>query len=80
MCLNLNDYQFKTSRYSYGSAYLNSMVTTNQKNTVGNFLVAQWLGLGAFTDEAQVQSLFGELRSHKPRGTAPPNKKIKSIQ
>ena len=33
MCLNLNDYQFKASRYSYGSIYLNSMVTTDQKHT-----------------------------------------------
>ena len=32
MCLNLNDYQFKTSRYSYESIYLNSMVTTDQKH------------------------------------------------
>ena len=31
MCLNLNDYQFKTSRYSYKSTYINSMITTNQK-------------------------------------------------
>ena len=31
MCLNLNDYKFKTSRYSYRSTYTNSMVTTNQK-------------------------------------------------
>ena len=31
MCLNLYDYQFKASRYSYRSTYLNSMVTTNQK-------------------------------------------------
>ena len=26
------DYQFKSSRYSYGSIYLNSRVTTNQKH------------------------------------------------
>ena len=32
-CLNMNDYQFKASRYSYGSTYLNSTVTTNQKYT-----------------------------------------------
>ena len=32
----------------------------------GNFLTVQWLGLGAFTAVAQVQSLVGELRSHKP--------------
>ena len=34
MCLNLNDYLFKASRYSYGSTYLNCMVTTNQKYTI----------------------------------------------
>ena len=26
MCLNLNDYQLKARRYSYGSTYQNSMV------------------------------------------------------
>ena len=31
MCLNLNDYQFKTGRYSCRSTYMNPMVTTNQK-------------------------------------------------
>ena len=34
MCLNLNDYQFKASRYSYGSTSTNSMATTNQKHTI----------------------------------------------
>ena len=29
MCLNLNDYQFKTSRYT--STYMNPMVITNKK-------------------------------------------------
>ena len=33
MCLNLNDYQFKTSRYSYRSTYMNPMVTIIQKPT-----------------------------------------------
>ena len=33
MCLNLYDYQFKASRYSNVSIYLNSMVITNQKHT-----------------------------------------------
>ena len=33
--------------------------------------MVQWLGLGAFTGKlAWVQSLVGELRSHKPCGTA----------
>ena len=30
----------------------------------------QWLGFGAFTDVARVQSMVGELRSCKPRGMA----------
>ena len=34
MCLNLNDHQFKTSRYSYRSTYKNPMVNTNQKPTI----------------------------------------------
>ena len=34
MCLNLNDYQFKASRYSYRSTYMNIMVTTNQKSKI----------------------------------------------
>ena len=36
----------------------------------GNSLAVQWLGLGAFTAVAQVQSLVGELRSCKPHGVA----------
>ena len=36
--------------------------------------MVQWLGLGAFTAVAGVQSLVGELRSCKPHGVA---KKIK---
>ena len=31
MCLNLNDYQFKTSRHSYMSACMSRIVMTNQK-------------------------------------------------
>ena len=34
MCLNLNDYQYKSSRYNYGSTYMNHIVTTNQKHTI----------------------------------------------
>ena len=33
ICLNLNDYQYKTSRYSYRSTHMNLMVTSNQKPT-----------------------------------------------
>ena len=32
----------------------------------GDSLAVQWLGLGAFTAEAQVLSLVGKLSSHKP--------------
>ena len=32
--------------------------------------MVQWLGLGAFTAGTQVQSLVGELRSHKLRGAS----------
>ena len=31
MCLNLNDYQFKTSRYTYRATYMNPMIMTYQK-------------------------------------------------
>ena len=34
MYMNLNDYQFKTSRYNCRSTYMNPMVTTNQKPTL----------------------------------------------
>ena len=37
---------------------------------LGNFLVVLWLGLSAFTARAWVQSLVGELRTHKPDGMA----------
>ena len=30
----MNDFQFKENRYSYGSTYLNSMVSTNRKYTI----------------------------------------------
>ena len=35
MCLNLSDYQFKTSKYNYRSTYMNSTVRANQKPTIG---------------------------------------------
>ena len=34
MILNLNDPQFKTSRYSCRSLYINPMIPTKQKSTV----------------------------------------------
>ena len=41
----------------------------------GNSLVVQWLGLGAFTAGAQVQSLAGELRSRMPHSVVKFTKK-----
>ena len=43
------------TKFCYVSRYKNS----------GNSLAAQWLGLGTFTDMAQVQSLVRELRSQR---------------
>ena len=37
---------------------------------IGSSLVVQWLGFWAFIAVARVQSLVGELRFHKPCGTA----------
>ena len=34
----------------------------------GNSLEVQWLALGALNVETQVQTLAGELNSHKPSG------------
>ena len=34
MGLNLNNYQFKTSRYSYRSTYMNFMVATSKNPTM----------------------------------------------
>ena len=34
MCLNLNDYLLKTSRYSHRATYMNHIVTTYQKSTI----------------------------------------------
>ena len=35
-----------------------------------NSLAVQWLRLGTFIAGVRIQSLVGELRSHKPRGSA----------
>ena len=40
------------------------------KIIIGNSLAVQWLALSVFTAGARVQSLVGELRSHKPRNVA----------
>ena len=42
---------------------------------LSNSLVVQWLGLGAFTAGAWVQSLIGELTFYKPHGMAKKRKK-----
>lgn len=34
MCLNLNEYQFKISKYIYRLTYMTFTVTTNQKSTI----------------------------------------------
>ena len=46
-----------------------------RKFTVRSSLVVQWLGLCAFTAVAWVQSLIGELRSHKLLSTAKKKKR-----
>ena len=38
----------------------------SQERYRGNSVTVQWLGLGAFTTMARVQSLDGEVRSRKP--------------
>ena len=61
----------KTSQ-NFWRTFLISIICSDQKlinkiNKIqGNPLAVQWLGLGAFTAVAKVQSLLGELRSHKP--------------
>ena len=50
---------------------VNHQGNANQNhNESGNSLVVQWLGLSAFIAMAWVQSLFGELRSHKLHAAA----------
>ena len=46
-----------------------------KKWIIGNSLADQWLRLGAFIARIWVQSLVGELRSHKPHSTAKKGKK-----
>ena len=48
-----------------------------KKWIIGNSLADQWLRLGAFIARIWVQSLVGELRSHKPHSTAKKGKKKK---
>ena len=48
-----------------------------ERITSSNFLTVEWLGLGTFTARAQVQSLVGELRSHKSCSAAKILKKKK---
>ena len=51
-----------------------------ERITSSNFLTVEWLGLGTFTARAQVQSLVGELRSHKSCSAAKSLKKKKDGQ
>ena len=41
-------------------------------------MAVQWLGLGAFTAGARVQSLVRKLRSRVPSGSAKKKKKLQS--
>ena len=51
-----------------------------KKNQPGSFLVVYWLGFGAFTTVAQVQSLIWVLRSHfKPLDVVGKKKKTANI-
>ena len=67
MWLTFNLYPLKTLIYK-------AMICFNK--STGNSLTVQWLGLGAFTAVAWVQSLVGELRSRKPHSAT---KKTKTI-
>ena len=42
--------------------------------------MVRWLGFWAFTDTAQVQSLVGELTSHKQQGTIKKKKIIMDLE
>ena len=60
--------QTKTIQENYKPiSFVNAYVKSCKQ---GTSLVVQWLGLRAFTARARVQSLIGELRSHKPRSPA----------
>ena len=50
--------------------YLLSSLVDFKFLTFRHSLAVQWLGLSAFTVVAHVQSLIGELRSHKLRSAA----------
>ena len=54
------------NRSPYRSPQTSKIESSTKKHKLGNSLVVQWLGYGTFTVVAQVQSLVGELRSHKP--------------
>ena len=59
---------FKKHIHYYNFVFKNKQ-TNKQKRILGNSLVVQWLGLGAFTELAQ------ELRSYMPRGATQKKKK-----
>ena len=52
-----------------------STTTMKSKRYFGNSLVIQWLDFMLPLQSAQVQSLVGELRVHKPHGMAKKKKK-----
>ena len=65
------------NRSPYRSPQTSKIESSTKKRKLGNSLVVQWLGCGTFTGVAQVQSLVGELRSHKPLTAVKKKKKKK---
>ena len=55
---------------AYNISDFNFVLNIFRIRKLGNSLAVRWLGLHAFTAVARVQSLVGEIRSHKPQGTA----------
>ena len=59
-----------------GNLMGHSQLFYNRSIWHGHSLAVQWLGLGAFTAGARVQSLVGELRSRKPHDVAKKKKNM----
>ena len=64
---------------SFQNKMVQQVPVTKDKES-GNSLVVQWSELSAFTARAWVQSLVGELRSHKLHGMAGKKKRIITLQ
>ena len=67
--------QFLKIYFSSKSSKFGSIHLMRKEVLSGNSLAVQWLGLGAFSAEARVQSPVGELRSHKQHCAAKKKKK-----